>query len=67
MNPKHNMSEQIINLLSSELQLKHLMMGHGIFSIVLGVILIVIPHSFSQVLAGNHIGHEFLRYVCPYL
>jgi hypothetical protein len=57
----NDIMRKVVSLMSSELQLKHLMMGHGLFSISLGVILILLPHSFSEILAGNHIAHEFLR------
>ena len=58
---------EIVGLLSAEVQLKHLMMGHGLFSMILGFILVVLPHSFSKTTFDNHIAHEFMRFVIIFL
>ncbi len=49
------------DLLHSEIELKHVMRVHGVFSMVIGIFLVLIPHSLYQKTMYNHIAHEFLR------
>ena len=50
-----------MNLMS--MNLKHIMISHGLSSLVLGVMTIFLPHNFytSKTTGYNHMAHEYVR------
>jgi hypothetical protein len=56
-----NWTDSFRDLLSREIDLKHVMRGHGIFSIIIGALLVLLPHSVYRNTMYNHIAHEYLR------
>ena len=49
------------DLLYREIDLKLIMQGHGLFSMFIGALLVVLPHSVYRNTLYNHIAHEYLR------
>jgi hypothetical protein len=56
-----NARDFVSSVVQTEVDLRHVMSFHGAFSVLLGVVLVVVPHSFSSTILQNHIAHEFLR------